>query len=137
MIRFGAQLIGQTEKSLNTILSAVLADRDLSESEWVTLRLTAQFDGTGALSAHVHDGAHFSDVDALLTGLNRRGLVDGSRLTEHGREFLDRAERRIAELTAPIWDALPPDDTAAAARVLTTVLERSRSVIASLPVTEG
>jgi hypothetical protein len=45
---FGAQLIGQTEKTMNAILDRVLADR-ISEPEWVALVLIA---GSGGSAGH-------------------------------------------------------------------------------------
>ncbi|WP_306371115.1 hypothetical protein [Nocardiopsis sp. CC223A] len=133
MIPFGAPLIGRTEKTLNALLAAVLADSGLSEPQWVALRLTERFKGTGDLAAFIHDQSRLPAPEALLSDLAGRGLVSGDRLTDTGRDFLDRTGRRIAELTGPVWAGLSPEDTAAAARVLNTVLEETRAVLASLP----
>lgn len=133
MIPFGTRLIGQTEKSLNALLTAVLAGSGLSEPHWVALRLTDAFDGEGDLAAHIRDRAHYTDPEALLADLADRGLVGDGRITGPGRDFLDLTGRRIEELTAPIWQGVSPDDAAAAERALNAVLDRTRAVIASLP----
>jgi hypothetical protein len=39
---------------------------------------------------------------------------------------------RSAVITGPIWADLPADDVAAATRVLTTVLDRARAVLAQV-----
>lgn len=132
MISFGPQLIGQTEKTLNAILAAVLAESGLSEPQWVTLRLTAQFKGTGSLPAFIRGRAHFADPESLVSSLAERGFVSGDRLTDAGKAFLHAAQGRIEELTAPIWEGLPADDVAATEQVLNTVLERGHAVVALL-----
>ena len=43
---FGPQLIGETEKTLNALLRRYLEASDLTEPQWVTLRLADVFDGS-------------------------------------------------------------------------------------------
>ncbi|MDE3720383.1 hypothetical protein PWG71_03220 [Nocardiopsis sp. N85] len=133
MIPFGTRLIGRTEKTLNALLTAVLADSGLSEPQWVALRIAEHFEGPGDLSAHIRDQTHFPDPDSLLADLTERGLISDGRITDTGRGFLGRTGERIAELTDPIWERLSADDTAAAERALNTVLEGTRAVLAALP----
>ncbi len=133
MIPFGPQLIGQTEKALNALLATILAGDDLSEPQWVTLRLTEQFDGTGSLAAFVHDRTRRPDTEAVLTELTRRGLIDGDALTVQGRSLVARIGKVIADVAGPVWAGLHPDDTARAERVLNLVLERTRTVLATRP----
>lgn len=127
MIPFGSQLIGQTEKSLNALLRTVLIDRQLSEREWVTLRLTSQSDGSDALVDIVRDRARFADAADLVTALQNRGLILDEALTPAGADLVDDIGREIGTLTAPIWASVDPADAAAAARALTVVLEQSRA----------
>lgn len=130
-IPFGPQLIGQTEKTLNALLVATLGDR-LTEPEWVTLRVAHQLDeqiGSGdQLAAEVADRARFADAEALVEGLTSAGLLHDGRLTDQGRMLFTELFARVNENAAPIWDDLPPDDVAAATRVLNEVLNRARAV---------
>jgi hypothetical protein len=133
MIPFGSQLIGQTEKALNALLATVLSDDRLTEPEWVVLRLTAQFDGVGSLSAFIRGTTHFSESEAVLSELTRRGLVSGDQLTEVGRVLVERLGQRITIISGPIWDALDADDIGPTERALNTVLERTRRILSQPP----
>lgn len=131
-IDFGPQLIGETEKTLNAILRKVLAGR-LTEPEWVTLRisglLTEEIHSDDDLVSHVASRAHFADASALVAGLSDSGLLERGRTTEAGRALVAIMQKRIADLTGPIWDDLPSSDVRAAARVLNTVVSRAREVM--------
>ncbi|WP_159622359.1 hypothetical protein [Ruania rhizosphaerae] len=129
MIPFGPQLIGQTEKALNAVLGTLLARHHLSEAQWVSLKLTAQFDGGGSLTEYITGQAHFPDAAAQVSTLTDRGLIAGDRLTDTGRETVDEVGRRIAELTGPVWAGLDSDELAAAERTLNLVLERTRTIL--------
>lgn len=133
MMPFGPQLIGQTEKALSALLGTLLSDDRLTEPHWVTLRLAAQLDGVGSLLDHVRDAAHLSAPEPVLSDLEDRGLVAGDRLTDAGRDLVERIGRRIATATATIWAALDPGDVAPTERALNTVLDRTRETLASLP----
>ncbi|HEX5534804.1 MAG TPA: hypothetical protein VFX33_13770 [Actinomycetales bacterium] len=132
-IPFGAQLIGQTEKTLNALLHAVLGGR-LTEPQWVTLRLAhlleQQIDSSEALVEHVADRARYDDAAVLVEGLAASGLLRRGRLTDEGRAVVAEIQARIGERTAQIWADLPPDDVAAATRVLNEVLGRARAALA-------
>ena len=125
MLPFGSQLIGQTEKALNALLRTVLIDRQLSEREWVALRLTSQFDGPDALAETIRDRAQFADAADLLSGLERRGLVVDDALSAAGADLVDEIGREIRALTEPIWAGIAAADAEAAARVLRSVLAQT------------
>jgi hypothetical protein len=131
-IPFGPPLIGETEKTLSALLRRCLSGRQLTEPQWVTLRLADLLDGSvGAdgLTAAVADRAHFADAATLVAGLTDRGLLDDGRLTSTGRDLTAALLASIATETAPIWDELPADDVAAAARVLNEVVTRARAAL--------
>jgi hypothetical protein len=130
---FGPQLIGETEKTLNALLSRYLEGSDLTEPQWVTLRLADMFDGSvnaEGLATAVGDRAHFPDAANLVAGLTSRGLLANGRLTTAGCDVIGAVQARIANGTAPIWDSLPDDDVAATARVLNEIIHRARAVLA-------
>jgi hypothetical protein len=125
MLPFGSQLIGQTEKALNALLRTVLIDRQLSEREWVALRLTSQFDGPDALAETIRDRAQFVDAADLLSGLERRGLIVDDALSVAGADLVDEIGREIRALTEPIWAGIDAADAEAAARALRSVLAQT------------
>ena len=129
---FGPQLIGETEKTLNALLGRFLAGTELTEPQWVTLRLADLLGGAGGaagLTAAVADRGHFPDASALVTGLTDRGLLDNGRLTPAGRRLTAAVQDTITTETAAIWDDLPADDVTAATRVLNEVVTRARAVL--------
>lgn len=132
MTAFGPQLIGATEKSLNALLRHVLKAGQLSEPQWVTLRLAAQRDDDHPLAEFVQKRTHFADADAVIAGLRHRGLLTGDALTTEGEALLTQLQAQIAALTAPVWDGLDPADVAAAERVLTTVTARVGRILEAL-----
>lgn len=123
MTEFGPQLVGQTEKTLQALLREALEGTGLDERQWVTLRLADQPDGR-PLRERVADLARFDDADELVTALERRGLVVDDAVTEDGQAMLAGVLARSAAISGPIWDDVP--DAEAAARALTTVLNRAR-----------
>jgi hypothetical protein len=127
MIPFGPQLIGQTEKALSALLRTVLTDHQLSEREWVALRLTSQFDGEDDVAEAIRDRAQFEDAADLLSTLERRGLVIGGMLTAAGAELVVEVGREIGALAGPIWANVDSADAEAAARALNSVLEQTKA----------
>ncbi|WP_447913719.1 hypothetical protein [Microbacterium phyllosphaerae] len=127
MIPFGPPLIGQTEKALNALLHTVLVDRQLSEREWVTLRLISQFDGAGGVAEIIRDRAQFADAADLLSTLERRGLVVGQALSAAGAELVAEVGAEIGALTGPIWANVDSADAEAAERALNSVLEQAKA----------
>jgi hypothetical protein len=129
---FGPQLIGETEKTLNALLRRFLEGTGLTEPQWVTLRLAdlleGGVDGHG-LAAAVADRAQFRNSADLVSELTGRDLLEDGRLTSAGRSLLATVQNTITIATTPIWDHLPDDDVAAAARVLNEVVSRARAVL--------
>jgi hypothetical protein len=126
---FGPQLIGETEKTLQALLRRALDGTGLDERLWVALRVADQPDGT-PLRERLAKRAHFSDADALVTDLDRRGLVAADAATDDGQAMLTRVLARSAALSGPIWDDI--EDADAAARALTEVLSRARAALADV-----
>jgi hypothetical protein len=120
---FGPQLLGETEKTLEAILSLALADTGLDERLWVSLRLAGQPDAT-PLRERAAGRAHFEDADELVTTLEQRGLVADDVATAEGQALLKRVLAKSAAISGPIWEGI--DDADAAARALTELLERAR-----------
>lgn len=131
MTAFGPQLIGETEKNLNALLGRVLAGGDLTEPHWVSLRLTAQLDGTADLTTAIRERAHFANAAELVADLTARGLVLDGRLTDSGRELVEVIRGRIERLTSPIWDGLNAQDVETTERVLNSVVGRARAILAT------
>ena len=131
---FGPQLIGETEKTLNALLLRHLHGTDLTEPQWVTLRVAHMLDGTvdhDGLAIAVTDRAHFPDAAQHVDDLTARGLLDDGRLTSEGRELLARLQASIAGDASALFDDLAPDDVAITERVLNQLLSRARVVLAS------
>ena len=134
---FTPQLLGQTEKALNAILSKQLAGPGLTEPQWVTLTLTAMGGGSldrdeligrvaGALK--VGDAEVQERIDELIGG----GLLEVSgtelpliMITDAGQELHSRIRSTVTEITERMWGDLPTDELESAARVLSTVLQRA------------
>lgn len=110
----------------------VLADRDLTEPQWVTLRLAAQNDSAAQLALVVRERAHFNDATGIIEALNARGRLVGDALTAEGRALVRMLQSQITSLTGPVWAELNPDDITATERVLTTVTSRAGRILDSL-----
>jgi hypothetical protein len=132
---FGAQLIGQTEKTLNAILERLLEGSGLSEPQWVALRITemagppvARGELVRRLDGVFHAGQ--DDAEQLVNGLQDIGALhedaaERIELTPAGRELHDQILAATHSLTARLWGDLAPVELETAARVLSTVLERA------------
>ncbi len=129
MTPFGPQVIGQTERALGALLRTVLAGRDLTEREWVTLRLAAQAGPADDLDAFVAARLHDPEAGHAVAALRRRGLVVGSAPSPAGAALVEQIGQEIAALTRPLWEDVDEQDAAAAARALTIVLERAGAVL--------
>jgi hypothetical protein len=131
-VPFGPRLIGETEKTLNALLSRFLDGTGLTEPQWVTLRVADLLDGSvdgSGLAAAVGDRAHFRDAPHVVDQLAGRGLLHDGQLSASGRELTTSIQATIATRTAPIWEDLPDDDVAATTRTLNTVIARARRLL--------
>jgi DNA-binding MarR family transcriptional regulator len=138
---FGAQLIGQTEKTMNAILDRILAGR-VSEPQWVALVLIAG-GGTAGREQVTARVAHAlkenqEAASARIGQLAAKGLVQtapepGSAvaLTQAGRQLLRGVQKQTAEITERLWGDLPAADLEVAGRVLRTVLGRAEAEAAT------
>jgi len=139
---FSTQLIGRTEKTLNAILDRLLGGTGLTEPQWVTLSIAVMSGGTIDVAAFVNrvsdalriNGAEArARIDELAAAqLFEMSDVDGStvRVTDAGRQLHARIRSVVVEITDRMWGDLPAEDLAAAARVLTIVLERANAELA-------
>jgi hypothetical protein len=139
---FSAQLLGQTEKTLNAILDGLLAGTGLDEPQWVTLTIAVTSGGPVdrdplvsrvAGSLKISEARARARVDELAAAqlLDASG-VDGSsvRVTDVGNQLYGRIRGAVVEITERMWGDLPAEDLAAAGRVLTAVLERANAELA-------
>src|SRR5947209_8394496 len=130
-VPFGPMLLGQTEKTLQALLRATLADTGLSEPQWVTLRianlLDGQVDRAGLISA-VSDRAKFADAPEIVAVLTERGLVADGKPTDAGRHLVTSMLASSDRTDGTVWRDLPADDVEAATRVLNEVLRRARQL---------
>ena len=139
---FGTQLIGQTEKALNAILVQQLAGTGLTEPQWVTLTIAVVSGGTMApdqLQSRVASALQIGRAEArarieelAVTQLLELSKDDSSPVgvTDAGSHLHGRIRSGVAEITQRLWGDLSPDDLAAAARVLSTVLDRANGELA-------
>jgi len=134
-IPFGPQLIGQTEKTLNAVLRRLLEETDLSERQWVAMKIAGQLHASGEehdLRSAVAERAHLVNAAELVAELIGRGLLVGGRPTPSGDKVTASIQVKIDELTAPVWRDLDENDVAAATRVLTQVLDRALELLGNL-----
>ena len=99
-IPFGPQLLGETEKTLVALLRRFLEPFELTEPQWVTLRLAEQLDGSvdsEGLAHAVAERAHFRDAAELVVHVTERGLLDHGRPTAAGRDVLREAARDLCD----------------------------------------
>jgi hypothetical protein len=130
---FGPQLIGETEKTLNALLIRYLDGSELTEPQWVTMRIASMLDGpvsTDGLAAAVADRAHFTDAARLVDDLTTRGLLDDGRLSASGTELIAQLQGSLADDVTAIFGDLPADDIAAAERILNELVDRARCALA-------
>ncbi|MBE1537908.1 helix-turn-helix domain-containing protein [Actinomadura algeriensis] len=137
---FGTALIGQTEKALNAILDRQLTGTGITEPQWVTLTLTVTAGETldrAELVRRVSGAAQFSreSVADRIAELTASGFLreDGGRVqaTDEGRARWTRVRTAIGPITEQLFGDLPAEDLATAGRVLSTVLDRAKAVLAT------
>jgi DNA-binding MarR family transcriptional regulator len=137
-----AQLIGQTEKTLNAILDRLLAGAVI-EPQWVALVLIAGSGGTAGRGEFTSRVARALKTDRQTAArhvgeLAAKGLVltapqedSAVTLTEEAHQLLGRIRKQTADVTGRLWGDLPQPDLDVAGRVLSTVLERAEADLAA------
>ena len=127
-------------KSLDVSVDVVTPDRGVGRAQTPvrTWRIADVLDGrvdANDLATAAADRAHFTNAGELVSELTRRGLLEAGRLTSAGREMTAAIQTAIATTTTPLWENLPVEDVAAAARVLNEIVIRARTLLASGPFT--
>ncbi|MGC0328171.1 DNA-binding MarR family transcriptional regulator [Streptomyces sp. SAI-170] len=127
------------------VLERVLARYGTTFQQSVTLRLLAVAEGPVTRDAVVADAVAAlkvpePEIEATLDELIDRGLAgqDGSalRITDAGRELYTTTSAATAPISARIYAGIPPEDLAAAGRVLAQVAERANAELAALEAAE-
>jgi hypothetical protein len=135
------QVIGQAEKTLNAILDRLLAGTGLTETQWITLTLTARGAGSAGRDQLVTQVSHGLKVDeaqarAHVAELAAAQLVqdagDGSpvRLTAAGERVYGQIRSGVAQVTDRLWGDLPAADLATAGRILSIITDRASAELA-------
>ena len=133
------QIIGQAEKTMNTILFRLLAGPGLTEAQWITLTLIAaggESTGRARLAAQVAHGLKASEAQARehLASLVAAQLVQDPgddegpvRFTARGTQVFGQIRGATAEVVTRLWGDLPAEDLATAGRVLSIVITRANA----------
>lgn len=140
---FSAQLLGQTEKAANAILTRLLTGTGITEPQWVTLSVTVMSRGTvdrDELVGRVAGALKVSEAEARariaeLAAAQLLHAPEGERspvkLTDAGQRRYSRIRGEVNEITERLWGDLPAEDLEAAGRVLSTVLARANGELAA------
>jgi DNA-binding MarR family transcriptional regulator len=126
-------IVGQAEKAHAAILKRLLAHTTLDQHQWITLQFAAR--GGDALSrgdlvtrvaaATQYDRAAVESAIAALINASFMEAFPGAddlvAVTAEGRTLLTTLRSRVSELVGPAYGAITPEDSATAARVLTTI----------------
>jgi DNA-binding MarR family transcriptional regulator len=141
---FSTQLLGQTEKAANAILGRLLAEPGLTEPQWVTLVITAMSSDAldhGRLADRVANALQVSrpEAEARVAELATAHLLSTPdddhatvRLTDSGKQLYAETRAATIQVTQRLWGDLPAQDLATAGRVLSTVLARANTELASM-----
>ena len=130
------QVIGKAESALGALLEPLLATAEITFNEWLVLTVTAASGGSvdrGQLVARIA-GARKIDAAAIGTAIAELAaagmLIDqGSvAITEVGRGTYHRIRDAVEEITARLFD-FPPQELAAAGRVLSILTERADALL--------
>lgn len=125
-----SQLIGQTEKALNAILRPILERHELSEPEWVTMRLTTQRPKTEPLPSFVRRRAQYADASSVVDELNRRGLIEADELSQSGQALQLRVAHEITTVTQRLFADLDAADLETTRRVLAQIMAATHAALA-------
>ena len=136
---FGPQLIGETEKTLNTILRRILEATGLTEPEWVILTLAAtsgepaardQFTRMVAGALKISDADAQARVDAMIAAQQLQITGDGVTVTDAAAQLHRRISTATAGIVEQLWGDLPAADLATTGRVLAIITERANAELA-------
>jgi hypothetical protein len=131
------QVIGQAESALGALLEPLLASGEITFHDWLVLNVAAAAGGSidrGQLAARI-SGARNVDPAAIETAiaeLAAAGLVTAQgpvAFTDAGRETYHRIRGAVERITTRLFD-FPPEDLAAAGRVLSIVTARANALLA-------
>ena len=123
------------------VLEHVLAGHGITFQQQITLRAAVTADAPRTpddLATQVRDSlkADPADIRATFDELLGKQLLvaDGAHLrpTDAGRELIAAVGAESAPISARIWGGIPPEDLAAAGRVLALVTERANTELAAL-----
>jgi hypothetical protein len=142
------QVIGQAESALGALLAPLLANVEVTFHQWLILTVTAASGGSvdrDWIVARI-SGARKVDaavIEAAIAELAAAGLVTAegpATLTDAGRGRYHRIRGAVEEITAGLFD-FPPEDLAAAGRVLSIVTARANALLvgqdaAAVPATK-
>jgi DNA-binding MarR family transcriptional regulator len=132
------QVIGQAESALGALLEPLLASGGITFHEWLVLAITAASGGNidrSQLIARI-SAARKLDAAAIETAiaeLAAAGMVvdEGPvEFTDAGRGTYQRIRDALEETTARLFD-FPPQDLAAAGRLLGVVTERANALLSA------
>lgn len=130
------QDIAEAQGAMRGLIDAVLADADVTSTEYVVLRVLAvrgPFDEPATLHEFLAGQRQLNltvaEAATLLDGLAARGLVDtagSARITVDGRTVLGRlTTEAIVPVTVRLYADMPPGDLATAHRVLSELVQRA------------
>ena len=136
---FSPQLLGQTEKALNALLLRELAGTEVDQPQWIALTLAVQSDGALTRRQLTDRVAGALQVDAEQAGKHLHALTSAGLLVDDGRPqpslaghtLWNRVRAFTMTVTQELWGDLPAEDLDTAARVLSTVLGRAGSRLAT------
>ncbi|MGH3188574.1 MAG: hypothetical protein ACRDPY_39185 [Streptosporangiaceae bacterium] len=135
-------IVGQAEKAHAAILKRLLAGTTLDEQQWITLQFAIRAGdalGRGDLVTRVSGTAQYEHaaVEAAIAALINASLMeefpgtdDQVAATAEGRTLLTTLRSKVTELTGPAYGAITPEDSATAARVLTTITAKLNEELA-------
>jgi hypothetical protein len=137
-------IIGQAEKAHTAILKRLLADTTLDERQWITIQFAARADdalGRDDLVTRVSRAAQYDHdaveaaIDALISASLMKelpGTDDQVAVTPEGHALLTALRGQVTEFVRPAYGAITPEDSATAARVLSTITAKLNEELARL-----
>jgi DNA-binding MarR family transcriptional regulator len=140
---FSPQVIGQTEKALNAILDRLLIGTGLTEPQWVTLTVTVASGGEIERDELVSRMAGYlkvseAEAQARVAELAAAQLLEATddegspvKVTDAGQQLHARIRAGATATTQRLWSDLPAEELETTGRVLSTILERANTELAS------